>query len=309
MNNNRSQPNRSASSHTEAALADYLQDLLLPQQQEIPPPVQQVQWAEPPVLDPRVFRVAPAAAEPEVVVTRAPTKPELETEPVRTVKPLVAKATVSAPAPAPAPAPAAARVTTPLAIDVATIVPRVAKAPEPLTPAEVKPAAVPEVRQNRWVDGRPEWAQNPFDCLLFSVGGLKLAVPLVLLGAVHPLDTELTPLFGRPKWFMGLLTRNERNVRVVDTAQWVMPDRYRSDGQSSYGFVIRLDNSEWGLACDEVAQSFRLKPEQVKWRSEDSRRPWLAGTVKSQMCALLDVGRFARMLEQAEKTRKFDLQA
>lgn len=303
MINNRPQPNRSASSPTEAALADYLQDLLLPQQQEIPPPVQQMQWAEPPVLDPRVFRVAPAVTEPEVVIARTPAKPALETKPVPAVKPLVVKATV------PAPASAAAPVTTPAAIDVAPVVSRVVKAPEPFKPAEVKPATVPEVRQNRWVDGRPEWAQNPFDCLLFAVGGLKLAVPLVLLGAVHPLDTELTPLFGRPKWFMGLLTRNERNVRVVDTAQWVMPDRYRSDRQSSYGFVIRLDNSEWGLACDEVAQSFRLKPEQVKWRSEDSRRPWLAGTVKSQMCALLDVGRFARMLEQAEKTRKFDLQA
>lgn len=240
-------------------------------------------WAEPPVLDPKVFTPP---------LQRAPAEPAAQLD-------------EHAP-----PAPVETKVAT-IESDE-SVVAQTTQLPERPLQADPMPTAQAPVEEGvgkRWIHGRPEWAQDPFDCLLFSVSGLKLAVPLVLLGAVHPLDRDLTPLVGRPKWFMGLLARGERNTRVVDTAQWVMPDRYRADARASYGFVIRLDDSEWGLACDEVAQSFRLKPDEVKWRSEDSRRPWLAGTVKSQMCALLDVGAFARMLARAEKTQQFDLES
>ncbi|RMV85651.1 CheW domain-containing protein [Pseudomonas amygdali pv. tabaci] len=55
-------------------------------------------------------------------------------------------------------------------------------------------------------DGRPAWAAEPFECLLFDVAGLTLAVPLVCLGSIYPLaGQELTPLFGQPDWFLGIL--------------------------------------------------------------------------------------------------------
>src|SRR5690606_15264011 len=60
---------------------------------------------------------------------------------------------------------------------------------------------------DNWLDnGRPEWAQQRFECLLFSVAGLKLAVPLVCLGGIHAVQNadELTPLPGMPDWFVGL---------------------------------------------------------------------------------------------------------
>ena len=34
-------------------------------------------------------------------------------------------------------------------------------------------------------DGRPSWAAEPFECLLFDVAGLTLAVPLVCLGSIY----------------------------------------------------------------------------------------------------------------------------
>lgn len=155
-----------------------------------------------------------------------------------------------------------------------------------------------------WQDnGRPAWAQDRFDCLLFSVAGLKLAVPLVSLGAIHALDRELTPLVGRPSWFLGLLPLAGRNIRAVDTAQWVMPERYQRDLNEAYRFIIRLGDSDWGIACDRVAQSFSLKPDEVKWRTERSKRPWLAGTVVEHMCALMDVDALSYLLDQAERTK------
>lgn len=145
-------------------------------------------------------------------------------------------------------------------------------------------------------NGRPYWAQSAFECLLFKVAGLQMAVPLVLLGAIYKLDKPLNELPGGAAWFLGLLPQGDINLRVVDTARWVMAERYREGSAAGYHYVIRLDDSEWGLACDQVNQSFTLNPDDVKWRTQDGKRPWLAGTVVKYMCALVDVGNMAHLL-------------
>jgi len=152
-----------------------------------------------------------------------------------------------------------------------------------------------------WLDnGRPDWAQGRFECLMFSVGGLSLAVPLVELGNISPLHDELTPLFGQIDWFMGLLLTRTGKLRTVDTAKIVMPERYHEGLRENYRFVISIANMDWGLAVDHVSTAISLLPEDVKWRSQRSKRPWLAGTLVSQMCAVLDVQQLAYLMYQAE---------
>lgn len=145
---------------------------------------------------------------------------------------------------------------------------------------------------------RPEWSSRRFECLLFSVAGLKLAVPLISLGAIYKIEKDFTPLVGRANWFMGLYHHLDRNVRVVDTAQWVMPERCTEQVRNNYKFIIRLGDSDWGMACDAVHQSIQLYPDQVKWRSERTKRVWLFGTVIDHMCALIDADALNSMLEQ-----------
>ncbi len=148
-----------------------------------------------------------------------------------------------------------------------------------------------------WTNNRPNWAQERFECLLFVVKGLKLAVPLAELGGIHKQEKVPTPLFGQPSWFLGILRNNRMNIGLVDTAQWVMPEYINGDHSTDYRFAIHIHNSEWGLACDEVAEAISLDPEEVKWRTKLGRRPWLAGTVVDHMCALIDVAAFARLLD------------
>ncbi|WP_111497701.1 chemotaxis protein CheW [Marinobacter bohaiensis] len=167
--------------------------------------------------------------------------------------------------------------------------------------------AQPEVQPEPAPAGRPDWADSAFECLIFKVAGLQLAVPLVLLGAIHRIESDLHQIPGRPRWFMGMLPSGDHNLRVVDTAEWVMSGRVPEGARDGYKFVIRLDQSEWGLACDEVAQSFTLRPDDVRWRSERSRRPWLAGTVVDHMCALLDVQAMTQLLSRAEQQQRLDL--
>ncbi len=161
-----------------------------------------------------------------------------------------------------------------------------------------------EIKQNtgcEWLEnGRPIWAQDDFDVLLFDVSGLTLAVPLICLGQIYPLTEELTPIFGQANWFMGLLPTPQGRIRVINTALYVMPERYREESIATLKYVVSLDGCNWGFAVDKVHQPTRLQLSQVTWRSARSKRPWLAGTVKSAMCALIDIPSLAAILQQSE---------
>lgn len=182
----------------------------------------------------------------------------------------------------------------------AVVVEPVVSTPEPATEVLSPIADAPSA-------GRPDWSEKPFECLIFRVAGLQLAVPLILLGAIHRMESKVKSIPGRPGWYMGLLPDRDQNLRVVDTAEWIMAGRVPVGARDGYRFVIRLDNSEWALACDDVAQSFTLDPEDVRWRSARSKRPWLAGTVIKQMCALIDVGTMASLLARAEREHRLTL--
>lgn len=167
---------------------------------------------------------------------------------------------------------------------------------ENLQPAQFKMEGL-EWREN----GRPQWAQSRFDVLLFQVSGLTLAVPLIALGQIQPLTDELTPLFGQADWFMGLQPTPAGKIRTVNTAKFVMPERYDESFVKTAKYVMSINGVPWGLAVDSVNQPITLQPEDVKWRGDRGKRPWLAGTVKDHMCALLDIPRIGQMLIEADK--------
>ena len=187
--------------------------------------------------------------------------------------------------------------------EVAPVVEPVVLVPTPAEP-EVELAPTPPVQAKPAPEGRPAWAEEPFECLLFDVAGLTLAVPLVCLGSIYPLSgQELTPLFGQPDWFLGILPCQAGNLKVLDTARWVMPDRYRDDFRDGLQYVISVEGYEWGLAVHQVSRSIRLDPAEVKWRSHRTQRPWLAGTVIEHMCALLDVAALAELIASGAARR------
>ncbi|BFM16533.1 hypothetical protein R50073_27160 [Maricurvus nonylphenolicus] len=158
-----------------------------------------------------------------------------------------------------------------------------------------------ELQSLEWeANGRPSWAQERFDVLLFDVAGLTLAVPLIALGQIQPLTDELTPLFGQADWFMGLQPTPVGKIRTVNTAKFVMPERYDESFLDSAKYVVSISGLPWGLAVDKVDQPITLDPDDVKWRGERSKRAWLAGTVKAHMCALIDIPMMGQMLQSQD---------
>ncbi len=190
-----------------------------------------------------------------------------------------------------------------------------AKSPEP-PPVKQEPSTEETVevideldaamafKTSEWLEnGRPSWAQDAFECLLFKVGGLSLAVPLVELGIIHPIAEEITPIFGQIDWFMGLLSVKGGNLKTVDSAKIVMPERYSVAMRENYEYVISINGVDWGLAVDSVSSAITLQPEDVKWRTERGLRPWLAGTVVEHMCALVDISQLAKMFVDQDRQR------
>ena len=153
-------------------------------------------------------------------------------------------------------------------------------------------------RQEDYFDGE-------FQALFFEVAGLTLAVPLKALGGIHQL-TEVNQLFGKPKWFKGVMLNRDEKLNVVDTARWVMPEKYDEKLEQSldYQYLITLGDSQWGLLAEKLVNNITLCEEDVKWRAKSGKRPWLAGVIKEKMCALIDVENLYQLLEQGLDSRE-----
>ncbi len=189
--------------------------------------------------------------------------------------------------------------------------PSVDKPDTPISYTEEASDAVPiaEVYQDiptlssEWLDnGRPNWAQERFDILLVEVNGLQLAVPLVALGQIQTMDENLTPLFGQSDWFMGLQQSPIGNIKTVNTAKFVMPERYQNE--HNYKYVVSINGLHWGLAVDSIHQPISVSPDAIRWRVNRSNRPWMAGMVKDHMCVLLDIPALGEILQKQDKNRQ-----
>lgn len=147
--------------------------------------------------------------------------------------------------------------------------------------------------------GPPAWGKEEFQALTFNIGELKLAVPLIKLGGIHRLAPEPTPLAGRPPWYLGLVAGEYGNISLIDTALWIMPEKYeiaKAKGLD-YEYIVLLDETQWGLACSSVDDALTVTEDKVKWTPKGSKRPWLAGMMVDEMCALLDVDSLIEMLD------------
>jgi purine-binding chemotaxis protein CheW len=165
--------------------------------------------------------------------------------------------------------------------------PKVAEPVESVAPVE---AETPPAEPSAAVAGE-------FQCLLFTVRGLTLAVPLEKLSGILEWDGVATKLPERPEWFLGVVNHRGRQAGIVDTAGVVMPERVSENERPDYRHIIFFDEGRWGFACEAVKEVIKLTNDEVRWRTSRTQRPWLAGTVIEHMCALLDVEAVAQMIQ------------
>lgn len=146
------------------------------------------------------------------------------------------------------------------------------------------------------------WSNQGVECLIFNVCGLSLAVPLLFLGGVYEVEKDdIKPLIGQPKWYLGMLHTDEGNLQVIDTANFIMPERQCNLANDGFKYLIRLEKTPWAIACQSIDDTVRLEASEIKWRGERGKRTWLAGTVIEKMCALVDVSGLLQRVEMNSK--------
>lgn len=151
--------------------------------------------------------------------------------------------------------------------------------------------------------GVPDWAESRFQCLLFKVSGLSLAVPLVKLNSVIPWNEEITKTPNQTEWYLGLVQHLQKQVKIIDTALLVMPEnrhqKIEEDPSERLSHILLVDDYKWGLACDSIGDVIWLTKDEVKWRKNKKSRAWLSGTSLEHLCAIMDTEVFAQMLVEA----------
>lgn len=167
------------------------------------------------------------------------------------------------------------------------------------TEIELQPEIEKPVEQTSET-GVPEWAETRFQCLLFNVSGLNMAVPLVKLNSVIPWDKNITETPNQTDWYLGLVQHLQNQVKIIDTALLVMPENrhkiLEKESEDRLGHILLVDDYKWGLACTSIGDVIWLEKEEVKWRKSKNSRAWLSGTSLEHLCAIMDTEVFAQML-------------
>lgn len=146
-----------------------------------------------------------------------------------------------------------------------------------------------------------KYRKGDFQAIFFDVAGLTIAVPLIELGGIYNIK-KITPMLSKPQWLKGVMSIPNKQINIVDTAQWIMPEKCNKHllEKLDYKYTIKLGDSDWGLTVEKLIKTETLSQDDIKWLAPSSQRPWLAGLVKKRMCVLLEVESLIEILQQGE---------
>lgn len=148
--------------------------------------------------------------------------------------------------------------------------------------------------------GVPDWAKTKVQYLQYTVINMKLATPMEKLAGVIEWDGTVTAVPGGASWMIGLIRNQDKNVQLVDTKQIINSTADLALDSAASGisgkYVVLIDEGRWGLLCDSVAGVLNLEPSAIRWRSERKRLRFIAGTITSELCFVLDPELLAEQL-------------
>lgn len=165
-----------------------------------------------------------------------------------------------------------------------------------------KQIAVQEVEKNELLSKESpayETQYNfPLQCLMFSIEGNRLSIPLIALGSVLPGVDALTRLPGSPDWFLGLLQYRENKVKVVDSS--ILMNIKRKQATPKLQHLLVLEDEKWGITCDELGEVIYLEKEDIQWAPASSST-MMMGTLKDSLAHLLNPEKIQSFLREQQQ--------
>lgn len=157
---------------------------------------------------------------------------------------------------------------------------------------------VEEELEDQDVREAPDWAQEPFQCLVIRIGDLTFATPLLALDNIVKWESDLTTMPFQPEWHLGVLQNREHKTVVVDTARLLIPELTEEDAanRQNGSHILIIGDHHFGLACDSLAKPVILTKDDVHWSIKHPNRPWMAGTIREKLTIVLDVNALLEMI-------------
>jgi purine-binding chemotaxis protein CheW len=151
--------------------------------------------------------------------------------------------------------------------------------------AEQAPYAAPQYQAT---PATPPSAAERYFC--FTVGGLRLALPLQDIGKVARFSDCAGE--GASALHAGYVEYQGRLVPVLAAGELVMPGRAQP---IAYQLIVVDAAGRFALAVHGMEPELEISRSDVCWKSDRTSRRWLAGTLVQQRCALLDTEELARL--------------
>jgi purine-binding chemotaxis protein CheW len=155
----------------------------------------------------------------------------------------------------------------------------------PRPTAELNPHEVPPLTHAQAGEAEPPvWARNGFRALLFRIGDLDFAIPLLMLRAVARLELPLRQVPQQPAWHRGVTHYRGDALAVADLGVLLGI----AAGCEAPRYLLLLGDGRVAIGCDALGEAPGLDAGAVRWRRGGDDKAWFAGLLSAQMCVLLD---------------------
>lgn len=122
-----------------------------------------------------------------------------------------------------------------------------------------------------------------------QVAGMKLAVANEEADVLDALPADFTLNNRLGSLCLGSYTGERGKVFVLNIEQLIRGQSVMPDWENPGLALLAFRRYPLAMPCDAVLGKQPVDPQAVTWRGENSARRWLAGTLKEQGLALLDI--------------------
>lgn len=136
--------------------------------------------------------------------------------------------------------------------------------------------------------------------MTFKLAGLRLSVPLKHFSGIQTLVDEIN-ITRQCNWYAGSVESGEQKIHIIDSYRLVIPKNKQTVDMLQTDYygktVVLLNRGTIGLLCDEATKVTSVDSSDIVWRTDQTSRNWLAGTVASYSMAILNVEFIDKMVK------------